>query len=161
MATRQGKEDTEETLKKIIPVNVQVDLSPLSFGQAFMDSIWHFGYGHDMVGCWPTPNCARLLKVFAHGEVKVICFPFRLWMCISRARAWMILRSRSCDWTLQRLLRLSKCPLGSPRSSRQEMRCTCQPGGWCVSSLQVALSFKGSGGRGSRRAARALSNMTR
>ena len=74
MASREGKEETEEMFKKIIPQNVQVDLSGLSFGQAFMHSFWLFGYSHDMVVCWPTPNSASMLKVFVHGQVKVICF---------------------------------------------------------------------------------------
>ena len=161
MASREGKEETEDMFKKIIPQNVQVDLSGLSFGQAFMDSVWLFGYSHDMVGCWPTPNSASTLKVFVHGQVEVICF--------AAATLDEHLKCETLDDLAKQILRLdsgtmSEAAKGSPpfSASINAGDSLHAPAGWlvCEQSIGGALIY-GVRGRGSLQAVRALSIMKR
>lgn len=74
MAAREGKEETQALCAKFLPERACVDISSLAFGSAFMQTVWMFGYSHDFVGCFPTPNSASMLKVLAHGQVKLIAF---------------------------------------------------------------------------------------
>jgi len=74
MAAREGKEETQALCARFLPERACVDISSLAFGSAFMQTVWMFGYSHDFVGCFPTPNSASMLKVLAHGQVKLIAF---------------------------------------------------------------------------------------
>lgn len=74
MAAREGKEETDVMFSKFLPEKCAVDLSSLAFGASFMQIVWLFGYAHDFVGCFLTPNAASMLKVLAHGQVKLVAF---------------------------------------------------------------------------------------
>ena len=77
LAPKNGREETEALLSRMIKEDCKLDISSVPGGTDFMATVWHWGADAKLSGAYLAPNCAAMLKLVAMGEIQVVLFELK------------------------------------------------------------------------------------